>query len=90
LFSGTGEFLITKVPLLDESGSPTDSLACRESRAIQLDCERRLHTRNLTTTLAQVIIYDEVGCRMFALSSMYSPKQLPALNDKATILCELP
>jgi hypothetical protein len=90
LFSGTGEFLVTKISLLDEDGSPMASVACGKSCAIQLDCERRLHTRDITTTGAQVVIYDEVGSRMFALSRTYSPKQLPALNDKGMILCELP
>jgi lipopolysaccharide transport system ATP-binding protein len=89
--SGTGEFLVTNVSLLDQNGSPTQSASCGSPCIIRLDCERKREDRlNITSTTARVVIYDEVGGRMFALSSVYGAKQLPEIRGRTSVLCEIP
>jgi lipopolysaccharide transport system ATP-binding protein len=89
--TGSGEFVVTKVSLLNHERQPSHSIACGRPCAIRLDCERRRHhLQDVTLTLVNLFIYDELGSRMFGLCSIYSPRQLPGLHERSAVLCEIP
>jgi lipopolysaccharide transport system ATP-binding protein len=88
---GTGEFVVTAIELLNAEGQSTKSLVCGERCFVRLDCERRLEwTKKIAGTAAKIVFYDEFGRRMFSLSSVYGEPQLPALDTRASIWCEIP
>jgi lipopolysaccharide transport system ATP-binding protein len=87
---GTGEFVVTSIELFDQDGHLANSLACGERCFIRLNCERRFEqTMKIASTDAKLVFYDEYGRRVCALSSIHG-EPLPALSDRACIVCEFP
>ena len=56
----------------------------------RLRASTRRRPKKAAKAIARIAIYDEFGQRMFSLSSLYGERQLPPLNDRARILCEIP
>jgi lipopolysaccharide transport system ATP-binding protein len=88
---GTGEVVVTAIELLDPKGDLVETLVCGERCFIRLDCERRVQRATEgASTSAKITLFDEFGRRVFSLSSTYGEPQLPLVDSRASIWCEIP
>ena len=87
--NGTGEVAVTAIDFCDAKEEPAQWFRCGERCSVRLHCERRRPpAREGTITTGKVVIYDELDSRLFSAASLYGEKHLPAIGDKATLVCE--
>jgi len=79
--------LITRARLMNARGEITDKIGCGDPMTIALDFDP---VRALEKPHFGVGFDDSLGQRVFNVATYLSPRNLPPLREKATILCQIP